>query len=465
MESYYKLSEVKKEEHPYFIFFKNLLDDEKKKNYINEIFNLPKLPLIGFKKENNNNSHLLGKLLSMVSFQIDICQGKERNKIEQLFSDFILPSNLNDYLNIEEVIEIDNNTDDPNINLFFMPKRKLNFYFIISDLPIYPDKKNNKTKSTNINNYNKINIEEENNIKNDFNNNNNYIDFFEEKKDNNNINKEKYNDKIKAQDNNNMNKINIIDDKKENLNKMNIINDKNDKNMINNKNTKYDQNYEEYEDYNDDDEINKYIDNFDKNNNNKIKNKFDNCDININNYNNNINFYDNKNENNANKDNNDFQLFNIIPHFFYINDNENNLLEIKNLFFDKQITLFALGNKRYYDIDKDNNKNFIDINNLRGESSNIVLVNKNNFVIEKDNLKFYLNTKNDLSQFYLIYTSDEDDHHSVFYYITCNNLETRNKMKDLLNKSMTIKDMIYEIEKNFGTNEVSKNLKNIFLNN
>ena len=440
MESFYKLSEVKKEEHPYFIFFKNLLEDEEKKNFINDIFNLPKLPLIGFKKANDNNSHLLGKLLSLVSFQIDICQGKDRNKIEQAFSDFVLPENINDYLNIEEVIEIDNNTDDPNINLFFMPKRKLNFYFIISDLPIYPDKKSNKNKSININNYNKINIEE-NNIKND---NNDFIDFFEDKKENKKLNK-------KEEDN--INKINIIEDKKDNLNKINIINDNNDKN-----NKIKDNNYDEYEEY-DDDEINEYIDNMDKNKN-KIKNKFDIYDDNINNYDNNIEEKENIDNNNYN----DFQLFNLIPHFFYINDNEKNLLEIKNLIFDKQITLFALENKKYNDIEKDNNKNFIDINNLRAESSNIVLVNKNNFVIEKDNLKFYLNTRNDLSQFYLIYTSDEDDHHSVFYYITCNNLKAKNKMKDLLNKSITIKDMIYEIEKCFGKNEVTKNLKKLFLN-
>ena len=450
MESFYRLSEVKKEEHPYFIFFKNLLEEEEKKNYINDIFNLPKLPLIGFKKANDNNSHLLGKLLSLVSFQIDICQGKDRNKIEQAFSDFVLPENINDYLNIEEVIEIDNNTDDPNINLFFMPKRKLNFYFIISDLPIYPEKKSNKNKSININNYNKINIEE-NNIKND---NNDFIDFFEDKKENKKPNKEKEKEKKKEKEEDNVNKINIIEDKKDNLNKINIINDNNDKN----KNNKIkDNNYYEYEDY--DDEINEYIDNMDKNKN-KIKNKFDIYDDNINNYDNNIE----EKENTDNNDYNDFQVFNLIPHFFYINDNEKNLLEIKNLIFDKQITLFALENKKYNDIDKDNNKSFIDINNLRAESSNIVLVNKNNFVIEKDNLKFYLNTRNDLSQFYLIYTSDEDDHHSVFYYITCNNLKAKNKMKDLLNKSITIKDMIYEIEKCFGKNEVTKNLKKLFLN-
>ena len=330
-----------------------------------------------------------------------------------------------------------------------MPKRKLNFYFIISDLPIYPDKKSNKNKSININNYNKINIEE-NNIKND---NNDFIDFFQDKKENKKPNKEKEKEKKKEKEEDNLNKINLIEDKKDNLNKINIINDNNNKN-----NKIKDNNYYEYEDY-DDDETNEYIDDIDKNKN-KIKNKFDIYDDNINNYDNNIE----EKENTDNNDYNDFQVFNLIPHFFYINDNEKNLLEIKNLIFDKQITLFALENKKYNDIDKDNNKSFIDINNLRAESSNIVLVNKNNFVIEKDNLKFYLNTRNDLSQFYLIYTSDEDDHHSVFYYITCNNLKAKNKMKDLLNKSITIKDMIYEIEKCFGKNEVTKNLKKLFLN-
>ena len=79
-------------------------------------------------------------------------------------------------------------------------------------------------------------------------------------------------------------------------------------------------------------------------------------------------------------------------------------------------------------------------------------------------MKFYLDVGKDLSQFYLIYTCDDDEYHSVFYYITCNNLKAKNKMKDLLNKSITIKDMIYEIEKCFGKNEVTKNLKKLFLN-
>ena len=51
MESYYKLTEVQKEKHEYFHFYLNLLNEEKNEKYINKIFQLPKLPLIGLKNE------------------------------------------------------------------------------------------------------------------------------------------------------------------------------------------------------------------------------------------------------------------------------------------------------------------------------------------------------------------------------------------------------------------------------
>ena len=406
MESYYNLTEIEKNKHPYFLFYLNLLSNEENKNYINSIFNVPKLPLIGTKIENNGNSHLLGKLLSLVSFQINICQGEQKDEIDQLFSDFTLPKNINEYLNIEEVIEIDNNTDEPNIHLYFMPKRKLNFYFIITELPIYPDKKNEKTNIINKN----IIINNDNEIDN--------INFLNKEKnnnkDNNNINK------INVEKNNN--KINVINDE-ENINKINIINDKEE-----------------------------------ENNNNKINNKFDMLDD----YDDFRDYENYEEEENKNINYNNFEIYSIIPHFFYINDNEKNLLEIQNLVFDKQITLFSLPNKQYYDIDKENNKNFIDINNLRAESSNIILMNKKNFIIDPDNLKFYLDVGKDLSQFYLIYTCDDDEYHSVFYYITCNNIEAKNKMGNILSKEMKLKDVINQIEKNFGKNEVVNNLKKIF---
>ena len=75
-----------------------------------------------------------------------------------------------------------------------------------------------------------------------------------------------------------------------------------------------------------------------------------------------------------------------------------------------------------------------------------------------------MNIENDLSQFYLIYTSDEEDHHSVFYYITCNNIETKNIMENILNKSKTLKEVINEIEKIFGKNDIVLNLKKVFCN-
>ena len=155
--------------------------------------------------------------------------------------------------------------------------------------------------------------------------------------------------------------------------------------------------------------------------------------------------------------------FNIIPHFFYINDNEKSLLEIKNLYFQKQITLYNLSDKKYYDIDIDqyNKKEFIDINNLRAESSEIMINEKNKFIM-KDNLKFYLNIKNDISQFYLIYTSYENEYHSVFYYITCNNDKSKNKMEKILNESQNIKEIIEKMENDFDNKQVVSNLKKLF---
>ena len=395
MESYYKITDEEKQKNEYFNFYLNLLDDQNK-NYINSIFKVPKLPLIGVKNKENNNSHSLGKLMGLVCFQIDICQGKQSDQIEQLFTDFTLPEHLKDYLNIDEVIEIDNNTEEPNNNLFFMPKKKLNFYFIVSDLPEYPNEQILLNQKNNFEiNDNKIN----NN-----NNNNDIINIINE----NNI------------DNDNGNFIENDNDK-DNLNKINVINDKND-NHIKNKFDQYNE-YDEYEEYEE--------------------------------YNDNINGFNNFNKN-------DYLIYNIVPHFFYLDDNEKDLLEVKNLNFQEQITLFEINNKKYFDISKDNNKTFIDINNLRAETSNIILDNKNNFTI-KDNLKFYLNIRKSLSQFYLIYTTYKHDFHSVFYYITCNNLETKIKMENILINSKNLKEALSGIENCFGNkNDVVKNLKQLF---
>ena len=381
METYYNLIEVKKTPHKYFNFYINLLKEKDTSDFFSPIFNMPQIPLIGSKSklEKNNYSHNIGNVLSLICFQINICQGEEQNEIEHDFSDFNLPENIKDYLNIDEVIEIDNNTDEPNNSLFFMPKKKLNFYLVFTQLPSYEQ-----------------NPEEKNEIK-------------EDKKE---IKKEK-NEK-------NENIINIEEDK-DSINKINFISEEEDKNNNN--------------DIND---INDY-------------NKFDY-------YNNYDNYYNN--DENFQKN---FRIFNIIPQFFYIGNNEKSFLEIKNMNFQEQITLYNLSNKDYYDIDTDQytKKDFIDINNLRAENSNIILKDNNQFIFQ-DNLKFYLNINNDISQFYLIYTSYKNEYHSVFYYITCNNENSKQKMTNILNKAQNIKELINIMEKEFENKQVISNLKRIF---
>ena len=358
MESYYNLTLIKKSPHKFFNFYINRINKENSSDFFSTIFNIPRLPLIGSKianSENNTNtaSHNLGKILGVINFQINICQGEDKSEIKHDFNDFILPNNIDEYLNIDEIIEIDNNTDEPENVLFFMPKKKLNFYLIFSALPEISETENkNEIKNEiNFNQENIINIEE------------------------------------------NENKINI------NIEDMSSEGKKN----------KFDDNY--------------------------FNNQFE----------------------------KDFKLFNIIPHFFYINDNEQSLLEIKNLNFQKQITLFNISDDDYNDINIDTHgkTEFIDINNLRAESSNIILNENNKFII-KDNLKFYLNIKNDISQFYLLYTFHEDEYHSVFYYITCNNDKAKNKMKTILNEAQNIKELIDKMENNFENKKVIYNLKNIF---
>ena len=332
MESYKNISKIKKQNNDQYEFFLNLLDGKDYNEFFDKNFNLPKLPLIGCNL--NENPQLFGKILGLVCFEIEICQGENKDEIKSKYSDFFLPSNIADYLNVDEVIEIDNNTDDKDTNLFFMPKNKLNFYLIISEIPKY----NSENDDNNF-------IDNSNNIDDDVNNNN---------------------------------KINIIDDDNEDKNKQ------------------------------------KYL------------------------------------------------LCNIIPQLYYSKDILVDLKEIGNLNFLKQITLFSLNNEQYQDIYTEKDKSYIEINNLRGENSNIKM--KNNIIrFSPNNLKFILDTKNALSQFYLMITSFDQDYHSVFYFITCNNTDSKNKMKNILNKSIDLNGVIEGLKIDFGeSNDIVVTLEELF---
>jgi len=306
MEISTNLNEIQKEAHQTFDFFINKLEDEKTKTYIEEILGMPKLPMIG---HYNGNEYSLGSILSLVCFQIDICQGDIKDQISSIYSDFKLPNNIKDYLNVNEEIDIDNNTKNKGkAKSIFHPKKKLNFYFIISALPI------------------------------------------------------EYNPKKKDKDENDKSKI-----------------------------------------------------------------------------------------------------YNIVPHLYYNKDNDIDFSKIKRFVFEKALCLFDMDKNEKNDISyvkKD--KNDISINDLRIEYSSLHL-KKGSLAFSPNNLKFKLDISNLLSQFYLIMNIKENDYHSVFYYITCNNDKSEVDMKKILNKSNNIKDIVTNIKTDFpDSKNIYENLSKLF---
>ena len=294
MENLENLKDYQKESYSNFDFFINKLDEEKNKTYIEEILGMPKLPMIG---HYNGNEYNFGNILSLICFQIDICQGKDSDEISSKYSDFKLPNNIKDYLNVYEEIEIENNTKNKKLNAIFYPKKKLNFYFIISTLPPTPQSK---------------------------------------KEENDNI-------------------------------------------------------------------------------------------------------------------------YNIVPHLYYNKDSEIDFSQTKRIVFEKALSLFNIDENDKNDISyfkKD--KNDISINDLRIEYSSLHL-KKGSLAFSPNNLRFKLDISNPLSHFYLIMNIKENDYHSVFYYVVCNNEQSEIVMKNILKKSNNIKEIVENIKVDFP---ISKNVYN-----
>ena len=132
MEPLNKIKTVQKQNHNIFDFFINKLSKETSSTFIEEVLGLPKMPLIG---HYNGNDYSLGSILSLVCLDIDICQGEKSDELNIPFSDFVLPKNIEEYLCINDELEIPNNTKNKKLENIFYPKKKLNFYFIISSLP------------------------------------------------------------------------------------------------------------------------------------------------------------------------------------------------------------------------------------------------------------------------------------------------------------------------------------------
>jgi hypothetical protein len=296
MENLENLKDYQKESHSNFDFFINKLDEEKNKTYIEEILGMPKLPMIG---HYNGNEYNFGNILSLICFQIDICQGKDSDEISSKYSDFKLPNNIKDYLNVYEEIEIENNTKNKKLNAIFYPKKKLNFYFIISTLPATPHSKK--------------------------------------------------------------------------------------------------------------------------------------------------------------EENDNYNIYNIVPHLYYNKDSEIDFSQTKRIVFEKALSLFNIDENDKNDISyfkKD--KNDISINDLRIEYSSLHL-KKGSLAFSPNNLRFKLDISNPLSHFYLIMNIKENDYHSVFYYVVCNNEQSEIVMKNILKKSNNIKEIVDNIKVDFP---ISKNVYN-----
>lgn len=298
------LTEIQKESHQVFEFFINKIEEENNKTYIEEILGMAKLPMIG---HYNGNEYSVGSILSLICFQVDICQGENKDKISSKFPDFELPENIKDYLNVFKELDIENNTKNKGkAESIFYPKQKLNFYFIISALPI------------------------------------------------------EYNKKEK---------------------------DKEEKSKI----------------------------------------------------------------------------YNIVPHLYYNKDTSIDFSKTKRIVFEKAICLFEVGEKDKSDVShfKDD-KNDISINDLRIEYSSLHL-KKGSLAFSPNNLKFKLDVSNPLSHFYLIMNNKENDYHSVFYFLVCNNDQSEIAMRNLLKKSNNIKEIISNIKNDFPNSQsVNDNLSKLF---
>ena len=111
-----------------------------------------------------------------------------------------------------------------------------------------------------------------------------------------------------------------------------------------------------------------------------------------------------------------------------------------------------------------NDKNDISINDLRIEYSSLHL-KKGSLAFCPNNLKFKLDINKPLSHFYLIINNKENDYHSVFYFIVCNNENSEIPMKNILKKSNNIKDLISNMKVDFPNSEnIYDNLSQLFSN-
>lgn len=113
-----------KQSHNSFSFFINKNKEED--TFIHDFLCQPRIPLIG---KYQHSDYSFGSILSLITLTTPLTQSETNKKKE-----INIPLEIIDYLNVNEVLTINNNTKTKNAN-FFHPKIFIKFYFAISCSP------------------------------------------------------------------------------------------------------------------------------------------------------------------------------------------------------------------------------------------------------------------------------------------------------------------------------------------
>ena len=155
-----------------------------------------------------------------------------------------------------------------------------------------------------------------------------------------------------------------------------------------------------------------------------------------------------------------FVKFNVVPHAYLLGDSVFSGGKTR-IAFNYPISIFE-GDAPNNTIEKSDGNNNIQFNDLRFEYSSAHL-KKGGLAFSPNNLLFKINTKEDLSNFYLVMCLEQKKAHSVFYYITCNNKKSEEKMKNILETSKNINDICTKIKSEFPSSKsVVENLNSLF---
>ena len=133
--------------------------------------------------------------------------------------------------------------------------------------------------------------------------------------------------------------------------------------------------------------------------------------------------------------------FNIVPHLFYIGNDEILKPNQKRREFHYPITLFVNDHNQHVLI-QDKSKFGIDFNNLRLEY-NSAHIQRGGLAFSPNNLQFEINKQHirNINDFYVVVCQKEKEFHSVFYYVVIGN-KFQEQVSEICEKAENVKEVI-----------------------